>query len=707
MSTEMDMSQYLDLFLQEADEQLEVLEQEMLKLEQEPSHERLQIIFRAAHTLKGSSRAMGFTGFANLTHEMENVLDLLRSDKLTVTTEIADGLLACIDALGQIKESIAAGQGDSGDFSELVSKLAGFSSGSASQPPAPKAAAEKAPAQTAQKTVWKGVLSPELLEPLKLASSTQTVWHARYRLCHDCVMKFVRAFMAISVVQEGGELLACIPNREELEEEAFETDFELFFQTTVSEKDIRAKLAAVGEVDVFELSQWSPDEAEARHEEEQAAPAPVAAAEAKPEAASAPVEVQTKDQPVSAPAATARKTESGQTVRVDVARLDELMNLVGELVIDRTRVAQIGAQLATKYEFDNNVEELSETVSHIARITGDLQDQIMKARMLPIDTVLNRFPRMVRDLAQKVNKEIKLELNGGDTELDRSVIEVIGDPLLHILRNSVDHGIESPEDRAAAGKPSSGSIVVSAKHQENHIVIDIIDDGRGIDLERVKKKAIENGLLTKDAAERISDKDAIQYIFASGLSTAKQVSEVSGRGVGMDIVRSNIQKLGGLIDVDTTLGQGTKFSLRLPLTLAIIRGLLVRISDVVYVIPLGSVIETLLIPKKSIQTVHKREVIVIRGVTTPLVRMNQVFTTVKASKAVDDDESYVVIVGLAEKRIGLVVDHLIGEQEVVIKSLSRFCGDVQGVSGATILGDGNVALIADVNGIIDDKRNAA
>lgn len=705
MSTEMDMSQYLDLFLQEADEQLEVLEQETLKLEQEPSHERLNVIFRAAHTLKGSSRAMGFTGFANLTHEMENVLDLLRSDKLAVTTEIADGLLACIDALGQIKESIAAGQGDTGDFSDLVSKLASFTSGSADKVAAPAKAKPKAEPAAVE---WKGVLAPELVEPLKQASSVQTVWHARYRLTHDCVMKFVRAFMAISVIQEGGELLACIPSREELEEETFETDFELFFQTSMSDKDVRAKLAAVGEVEVFEMSVWDPDGSEAKANAKPEPDAAGSAPEPKTEAAAQPVESQPKEAASSAPAAsTARKPDSGQTVRVDVARLDELMNLVGELVIDRTRVAQIGAQLANKYEFDTNVEELSETVSHIARITGDLQDQIMKARMLPIETVLNRFPRMVRDLAQKVNKEIKLELNGGDTELDRSVIEVIGDPLLHILRNSVDHGIESPEDRVAAGKPSGGSIVVSAKHQENHIVIDIIDDGRGIDLERVKRKAVEKGLLAKDAADRINDKDAIQYIFASGLSTAKQVSEVSGRGVGMDIVRSNIQKLGGIIDVDTVLGKGTKFSLRLPLTLAIIRGLLVRISDVVYVIPLGSVIETLLIPKSSIQTVHKREVIVIRGVTTPLVRMNQVFQTVKTVKASDDDESYVVIVGLAEKRIGLVVDHLIGEQEVVIKSLSRFCGDVQGVSGATILGDGNVALIADVNGIIDDKRNAA
>jgi two-component system, chemotaxis family, sensor kinase CheA len=296
---------------------------------------------------------------------------------------------------------------------------------------------------------------------------------------------------------------------------------------------------------------------------------------------------------------------------------------------------------------------------------------------------------------------------GGDTELDRSVIEVIGDPLLHILRNSVDHGVETPDERVAADKPAGGHIVVTAKHQENHIVIDIEDDGKGIDVDRVRKKAVEQGLIAKDAVDRITDKEAIQFIFASGLSTAEKVSEVSGRGVGMDIVRSNIQRLGGIIDVETAVGVGTRFSLRLPLTLAIIRGLLVRISNVVYVVPLGSVIETLLVPQKDIQTVHGHEVIVIRGVTTPLVRMRKVFSTRGTLAEEDPNSCFVVIVGLAEKRIGLVVDSLIGEQEVVIKSLSRFCGEIKGVSGATILGDGNVALIADVNGIIEQKRSAA
>ncbi|MCX7799403.1 MAG: chemotaxis protein CheA [Fimbriimonadales bacterium] len=677
---DLDMSQYLDLFLQEADEQLDILEQETLKLEREPTQERLQKIFRAAHTLKGSSRAMGFLTFAEVTHEMENLLDLLRGGQLEVTTEIADALLACLDTLSAIKGRIADGKGDAFEASELLQQL--------------RALAKGATAEEASKSGSSpSELPAELVRKLSEKAGQGPILRASIRLVPDCVMKFVRAFMAINAVNERGTLVATHPDGEALEEEKFGDMFQLFFRSDAPLQEWEAKFGAIGEVAEAKVSVWTP-------------PANVAApagAAAKDEPAEVPA-----SRPAAKPAQAtgARKADTGQTVRVDVARLDELMNLVGELVIDRTRVAQIGAVLASKYDNEENVEALAETVSHIARITSDLQDQIMKARMLPIETVFNRFPRMVRDLANKVGKEIRLELQGGDTELDRSVIEAIGDPLLHILRNSVDHGIEPPEERLRAGKPQTGQIVVSARHQENHIVIDIEDDGRGIDVARVRQKAIENGLVSAEAAERLTDKDTLQFIFASGLSTAQQVSEVSGRGVGMDIVRSNIQKLGGIIDVESTPGRGTKFSLRLPLTLAIIRGLLVSVGGVVYVIPLGSVVETLLIHRKEIQTVHAREVILIRGVTTPLVRMAEALGMAGTRDRRQQDEFYVVIVGVAEQRIGLVVDRLIGEQEVVIKSLSGFVGDVPGVSGATILGDGNVALIADVNGIISCGRAA-
>lgn len=671
MSAELDMSQYTDLFLQEAEEQLEILEAELLKLEEDPSQERMQVIFRAAHTLKGSSRAMGFSHFAQTTHEMENILDLLRGGVLLVNSDIADSLLACVDVLTQMKSSIAAGEGDGAvDCRMLVSGLQGLA-GQASAFSS-SAAAAPSPAGT--------MISPAVFEALQLAASEAPVLHAKVRLSDECVMKFVRAFMALNVAQQAGELLATAPEGQDLEEEKFDQEFELVFQTSAPIEQIRASLLEISEVESVELGPWQEPEA--------AAPKPVITTAAAPSAAPAQ----------ESSSASGRKPDTGQTVRVDVARMDDLMNLVGELVVDRSRIAKISRDLSSQMD-GPLVDALDETVAHIARITSDLQDQIMKARMMPIEVVFNRFPRVVRDLAQKLGKEVKLELEGGSTELDRSVIEIIGDPLLHIIRNSVDHGLELPDAREQAGKPRQGKVTVRAKHQENHIVIEIIDDGRGIDAQRLRVKAVASGLATEEQAAKMTDREALQFIFASGFSTASEVSEVSGRGVGMDIVRSNLQKLGGIIDLDTKPGEGTWFSLRLPLTLAIIRGLLVRVSGNVYVLPLGSVVETLLLNQAEVQRVNRREVTVIRGMTTPLVRLSDIFRTRKDTERHEGD-SYIVIVGLAEQRVGLVVDTLVGEQEVVIKSLSRFCGDVRGVSGATILGDGNVALIADVNSLM-------
>jgi len=681
MSAELNMAQYLDLFLQEADEQLDILEQETLKLERDPTQERLSAIFRAAHTLKGSSRAMGFLNFANLTHEMENLLDHLRSGQLAVSTEIANTLLSCLDKLTEIKGFIGEGKGDTIDCSDLIRELQSFMGSEVVLSVVSGNSKSTLPP-----------LSSETIEALAAASNERPVYCATYRLREDCVMKFVRAYMAISIILDGGELLASVPNTELLEEEQFESEFALYFHHNNSLALLKTAMNGVSETEWVRVEAWSRQETPTNHLIENTTSAPVKSNN------------RTTAKPTSSESAGTRKIETGQTVRVDVARLDDLMNLVGELVIDRTRVSQIGTTLASKYEYDENIEALGETVGHITRITADLQDQIMKARMLPIETVLNRFPRMVRDLAQKSGKEINLELVGGETELDRSVIEVIGDPILHILRNSIDHGIELPDQRIASGKELTGRVVISARHQENHIVIDIEDDGKGIDHDRVRERAVQSGFITREAADRFTEKECLQLIFTSGLSTATEVSEVSGRGVGMDIVRSNIQKLGGIIDLETVPGKGSKFSLRLPLTLAIIRGLLVKVSGVVYVIPLGSVIETLNVTDKQIQRVHNQEVIVIRGMTTPLVRLRKVFTTRNFTADVEGETHYVVIVGLADQRVGLIVDSLIGEQEVVIKSLSRFCGEVAGISGATILGNGNVALIVDVNGIFGTER---
>jgi two-component system chemotaxis sensor kinase CheA len=665
MSAELDMSQYLDLFLQEADEQIEVLEQETLKLESDPSESRLQSIFRAAHTLKGSSRAMGFAKLAELTHVMEDVLDQLRAGKLVVSPEIADSLLGCQDGLRSMIDSIRDGSGDKVDCSAQVERLRAFLEGDGA--PLERRAAPSEPE-----------LPDEIVALMEGDTEGRPTFSVQVKLAPECVLKSVRAMMVLQRLAEMGEVLGTTPGQEKIDADEFEDTFVVFVRGDLQPEIVKTSLTSLAEV---------------------------ASVEASPVKQSLQA-TQSASTPSGDPAPTgnaAKKTETNQTVRVDVARLDNLMNLVGELVIDRTRIAQIGNYLSNRFS-DPNIDALSETVTHIGRITSDLQDQIMKARMMPIETVFNRFPRVVRDLAKKLGKDIKVELIGGETELDRSVLEVIGDPLLHIIRNSVDHGIESPEARVEAGKPATGRLVVSARHHENHIVIEIEDDGKGIDVEKIRTKVVNQGLVTAEQAPKLSDKEVLQFIFASGVSTAAEVSEISGRGVGMDIVRSNIQKLGGLIDLETALGKGTKFTLRLPLTLAIIRGLLIEVGKNIYVLPLGSVVETLRITEDDIQAVNHSEVIVIRGCTTPLLRLKRLLEVDSKVESNNDDHEFVVIVGLADQRVGLVVDSLVGEQEVVIKSLSRFCGEISGISGATILGDGNVALIIDVNGVVPQVR---
>lgn len=486
-------------------------------------------------------------------------------------------------------------------------------------------------------------------------------------------MKYARALMAVNAVQEHGEVLVTVPNPEDLEEERFGRDFEIVFQSRAPIKKIKKGLDQISEVEKVLLDKWNGQKVRESNEKAKAA---VAKMEAVSE----------------------RKAEAAPTVRVDVERLDTLMSLVGELVIDRTRIERLGQGLSRKYR-DSGAEELEATLAHVARITGDLQDQIMKARMLPIETVFDRLPRIVRDLARRLGKEVDLQLQGGETELDRSVIEVISDPLLHILRNSIDHGLETTEQRIEAGKPEKGTVRVSARHKDNHIIVEVTDDGRGIDSGHILAKAVEKGLVSAEEAKTLTEREALQFIFASGFSTAEQVSEISGRGVGMDIVRSNVQQVGGFIDIDSKVGEGTRFTLGLPLTLAIIRGLVIKVAGGSYVLPLGSIIETLRIDRNEIESVHSMSVIQIRGETTPLIDLRSAFWPGPGGEP-EGKTANVVVVGYANQRVGLIVDKLVGEQEVVIKSLSRYCGEAQGVSGATVLGDGNVALIVDVNGLV-------
>jgi two-component system chemotaxis sensor kinase CheA len=700
-----EMAQYLGVFLDEANEQIELLERDILELENSPSKELLQEIFRAAHTLKGSSRAMGFTLLGELTHAMEDVFDRLRNDELEVTQPVIDALFKGLDTLKEMIAEVAEEGDTSTDATEVTAQLRAVLGG-----PAPAAAAAPASAQVGQPA--QGIafahapLTPTAREAaLDALGSNLSVCRIVVEVAPDCLMKSVRAIMAMQTLDTLGTVLSCTPGEEAIENEEFEQAFGLLFATDKSAEEVQTALLALSEISAVSVT-----DAVAEFSGQHPASAPAAEASAAlPD--TAPPAAAMEEKPTEDRRQTVRRAEDReaaseaskkpaaqqQTVRVDVVRLDKLLNLVGELVIDQTRIARVAGQLEHAPGISELMETLSDAAGHLGRITSEMQEEIMKARMLPVDNVFNRFPRMVRDLAQNLGKQVEFTMSGRETELDRSVIEVIADPLIHILRNSVDHGLELPEERVAAGKPEKGNVWLRARHEENHIVIEIEDDGKGIDHNRLRAAAVKKGVLTEDAASRLTEKEAIHLIFASGFSTAKQVSDVSGRGVGMDIVRSNLMKVGAAIEVDTTVGKGSRFTIKLPLTLAIIRGLLVRVADCVYVVPLASVQETFRAEASRVHIVNHREVIVQRGETLPLVRLQNIFYR-KNDHTTDDD--YVVVAGSGDRRFGLVVDSLLGEQETVIKSMGKFIGDVQGISGATILGDGRIALIADMNGLL-------
>ncbi|MBS1725423.1 MAG: chemotaxis protein CheA [Armatimonadetes bacterium] len=673
MSNGINMSDYLDLFLQETEEQLSILESEIGKLEAEPTTERINSIFRAAHTIKGSSKAMGFSSYAELVHEFENILYLVRDGALTVDHEVGETLIQTVDAMITGKEHLASSGEDYVADVELLASLKMLSGGKSA-----------AGASQAAPTAKSGFAWPESVnEALTELPNHENIYTVHLSLDPSCVMKYVRVFMVMTALGSLGEVLASNPVQDKLEAEEFDFDVKFLISLESSIEEATQTVNGIGEIASVTFEKYTVSEDKA---DDHAATTQVAAATEGDGAKS--------DKP---------KREASQTIRVDVSLLDALMNLVGELVIDRTRLSQIGANIAAKVNDSENTDALAETVGHIARVTGELQEQIMRARMLPIDTVFQRFPRMVRDLSRKLNKQVSITIEGGETEVDRSVIEGISDPLIHMVRNSLDHGLEDAAERKKKGKPEGGSILLTAKHKDNAIWVELSDDGRGIDPDKLRAKAVEKGLMTKEAAARLTDRDAQLLIFSSGFSTAKEVTDVSGRGVGMDIVRANIQAMGGIIDIESTPGEGTKIILKLPLTVAIMGGLLSRVGAVDYVMPIGSVLETIATASMEVQKVGKRPVLLLRGQTVPLLKLRELFK-VKQSFAGEHTDDYVVVVGSADQKVGLVVDRLLGEQEVVIKSISKYCGELKGLSGATILGNGRVALIVDVNSVLEFTR---
>ena len=666
----MDTNKYLDMFMEESREHLQSLNECLLKLEKDYNNiAALNEIFRNAHTIKGMSATMGFTVIADLTHEMENVLDLLRKEEIKCTPEIIDLLFRCVDTLGVLIENAGTGEGETIDISNLLQSLKNSLANSL--------ATTESNDNTSNNNGLKITKLTENEEAKIRTAKEQNidVFEVSVALDDSSVLKAVRVFMVLEALKKLGEVVATVPEQEEIEKESFTGKFSVLFSTNENKETIKDVLLKIMEVNHVEINTFSGIDIDNSEQE-----------------------INGENGNNSDQTNNIAKSKINQSIRVSSDKLDILLNIVGEIVINKTRLAQIGAT--------HKIRDLIETIEQMDLITDELQSIVMDIRMVPISSVFNRFPRMIRDLSRGLGKKIELIIEGEDTELDRIIVDEISEPLVHLLRNSVDHGVETMEDRQKIGKDPVGKIKLTAAHEGSNIVIEIEDDGNGIDLDVVRKKAIEKALATPQEIAALSSNETLRLIFLHGFSTAKIVTDISGRGVGMDVVKNKIEALGGVIDVETKLGVGSKFIIRLPFTIEIIQALLVKLVGEVYAIPLTFIDNTINITPEEIFTVQNKEVFLFREQIVPLLRLDQVLDVVypedfPVNKV--NDELYVVIVQFGEQRAGLLVDSLVGQYDIVIKPLGKLMSNVSIISGATILGDGNVVLILDIGALIQHE----
>ncbi|WP_149704164.1 chemotaxis protein CheW [Campylobacter concisus] len=638
-----DMKEIMEDFLIEAFELIEQIDHDLVELESNPEDlELLNRIFRVAHTVKGSSSFLNFDVLTELTHHMEDVLNKARKGELKITPDIMDVVLESVDMMKGLLESIRDNGSDSAagiDIKNICVRLTQISEGEA-----PSAAAEAPAAAPAPEPVKE----PEPVAPAEEAAPEVS----------DAELS-------------------------KLSDSEVEAEIERLLKVRKAED--QARRASKG------IAPKSPEEI-----------APAASAAPAPAAKPAPSRERDADKKVPA-ASSSSAVAQEQTIRVEVKRLDHLMNLIGELVLGKNRLLKIYDDVEERYEGEKFLEELNQVVSSLSLVTTDIQLAVMKTRMLPIAKVFNKFPRMIRDLSRDLGKQIDLEISGEETELDKSIVEEIGDPLVHIIRNSCDHGIEDPETRKAMGKPEKGLVQLKAYNEGNHIVVEIVDDGKGLDADMLKSKSIEKGIITEREADAMSEKEAFGLIFRPGFSTAAKVTNVSGRGVGMDVVKTNIEKLNGIIDIESEVGKGTVMKLKIPLTLAIIQSLLVGTQEEFYAIPLASVLETVRVPIDDIYTIDGKNVLRLRDEVLSLVRLSDVFGVEKVFDG--GDHTYVVIIGVAEAKLGIIVDTLVGQEEIVIKSMGDYLQNIPGIAGATIRGDGRVTLIIDVGAMMEMAKD--
>lgn len=674
MSIENEM---FELFLEESTEQIEKIEEGILRLEQGEDEETIQEIFRMAHSLKGSSSTMGFMTMSEFTHGLENLLDKIKTKALPISEEIIALLFESLDKMKEIKDNIAQTQSDEIDTSGIREKLANIIGN--------KAAIRK-PNNNALESF--NVSEYEILVMDDAVKKGENVFIVKVEIQEDAGMRAMKAFLIMNNLKDMGQALRVWPeDYETADDSTFGSDFKFIMITTRTYEEIEKVVSAAGEIKKCTVEKFEGQDSESKN------------------TIDVKVSNAVKDN-------SAFRNEKRSTIRVDITKLDKLIGLVGELVIDKERLLQLSDRLRLKYKNDTDVQELLVTMPHVDFIGTELQEAVMAVRMYTVENVFSRFPRMVRDLATKSGKSINFLTEGEDTELDRGLIEEIVDPLVHLLRNSVDHGIETVEERTAKGKDPQGTVTLKAKQEENNVVIEVIDDGKGIDTEVVKRKAIEKGIIDEENAEKLTQSEILKLIFLPGFSTAKVVTDVSGRGVGMDVVKTNIEKLNGIIETETEKDKGSKFIIKLPLTLAIIQALLIHEKEIRFAIPLSSVIETIRLKEEEVQEKIKRvkgkEVYIWRNQVIPVIRLGKYF---EIKDELNDKKMFLIVVGFSDKRICFAVEGLIGEQQIVIKSLGEYLGegklfgDIKGISGATILGDGSFAYITDIPGILKEIKH--
>jgi len=664
---DIDVNEYRSIFLEETKELIEQFEKSLLQLEKEPNNtDAIQSLFRAAHTIKGSSSSLGFDSLAKFTHSLESLMDMVRSSKLALNQNIINILFKGLDFIQEAVDDIEEGHNGDIDSSELVAMIEkAKASPSELSIPSGDSVIEKNVERSLDtlNEVEAGVINEAFIKGLN-------VFVIKFSLAQGCQMKYPRAYMVLKSLEQLGEIFKTLPAVTEIEQEKFDLDLIYYIVTKSNEDEIKNVVQGIAEVEMVEVLPYE----SARTEQIQNVAQESVEKDEKNE-----IKVKTD-------------FKKSQTIRISVERLDNLMNLVGELVIDRTRLIKISEDVEEALSGSDSVTSLAEVTTHMGRTINLLQDEILRTRMLPVSHIFERFPRLVRDLSHQLGKQIDFIVSGEETELDKSIIDEIGEPLVHLIRNSLDHGVESPEERKSKGKSERGKLKLSAKQEEGYVVIQIEDDGRGLDPDKIREKAKKRDIVSPNILDQMDDQALFELLFLPGFSTADKVSEVSGRGVGLDVVKSVVERLNGSVSLSSKLGESTRFTLKFPLTLAIIQALLVKVGKEVYALPLNVVLETRFLEEEEVQSIQSQQVTLFRGEVLPVLRLADIFETPGKQ---DFNENFLVVVSTSDKNVVLSVSDLIGNSEVVIKPLGYIVNRVKGFFGATILGDGRVALIVD------------